>query len=314
VRRTNSLLAFPWYGGKYTHLPFILGLIAASDRTSGPHLKFTDSFGGSAAVLLNKAPSRIECYNDRNGQLVNFFRVLRSHRAVLCEQLSLTPYSRAEYMLALNADQRCVSDIERARRFFIVARMTRNAMAESGASFRWSFAKLCSRRGMSKNVSAWFGGIEGLEDVAARLARVEMECIPASECIRLHDGPGTLHYVDPPYVHAARASKEDYGEFEMSEAAHEELAKTLNTVEGRVLLSGYDTELYRDLYPGWFPYHGPRMKVSASRCSRTGGQSRVEVVWANHELLAEVSNAKGKRPLVAHNHQTPMRRVLQPSG
>lgn len=280
MKRKNSLLAFPWFGGKYAHLPFILGAI----HMSGPHKKFVDCFGGSAAVTLNKAPSPIECYNDLNGQLVNFFRVLRSHRAVLCEQLALTPYSRAEYELALNPDQRCVDDVERARRFFVVARMTRNSMAESGASFRWSYAKILSRRGMSKNVSAWFGGIEGLEDVAARLARVEMERLPAEECIRLHDGPEALIYADPTYVHATRASTEDYGEFEMDLEAHTQLAATLKAVEGRVLLSGYDCELYRDLYPRWYVYKGAAQKVSSSRCSGRGGQNRVEVIWANHEL------------------------------
>lgn len=280
MKRRNSLLAFPWFGGKYAHLPFILGAI----HMSGPHKKFLDAFGGSAVVTLNKAPSPIECYNDVNGQLVNFFRVLRSHRAVLCEQLALTPYSREEYELALNPDQRCVSDIERARRFFVVARMTRNSMAESGASFRWSYAKVLSRRGMSKNVSAWFGGIEGLEDVAARLARIEMERLPAEEAIRLHDGPETLIYADPPYVHDTRASVADYGEFELDVEGHTRLAGVLNNTQGQVLLSGYDCELYRDLYPGWHVLRGQAQTVSSSRCSGRGGQRRVEVIWAKHEL------------------------------
>jgi DNA adenine methylase len=280
MKRRNSLLAFPWFGGKYAHLPFILGAI----NMSGPHQKFLDCFGGSGVVTLNKAPSPIECYNDLNGDLVNFFRVLRNHRAVLREKLALTPYSREEYVEALTYDRRCVDDIERARRFFVVARMTRNSMAESGASFRWSYAKVLSRRGMSKNVSAWFGGIEGLEDVAARLARVEMERLPAEESIRLHDGPDTLIYADPPYVHDARASTQDYGAFELDVEGQTRLAATLNNVEGRVLLSGYDCELYRDLYPGWNAYRAQAQKVSASRCSGKGGQTRVEVVWANHEL------------------------------
>lgn len=280
MRRQNSLLAFPWYGGKYSHLPFILRLI----HRAGPHAKFVDVYGGSASVVLNKRPSPIDCYNDLDGEVVNFFRVLRDHASVLCRKLALTPYSREEYTSALSPDRRCVDDIERARRFFIVARMTRNAMALNGASFRWSYAKMLSRRGMSKNVSAWFGGIAELEDVAARLARIEVERVTATECVRLHDSPETVFYVDPPYVHDTRASCDDYGANEMDVLAHEELAEALRNASGRVLLSGYNSPLYRRLYKGWRVHKGQLQVVSSSRCSTEGGQMRREIVWANFNL------------------------------
>src|SRR5438034_2900464 len=94
-RKSNGkrVIAFGWYGGKYSHLDWLLPLL--------PNCRhYCEPFGGSAAVLINREPSPVETYNDLDGEVVNFFRVLREQKDTLIEQIGLTPFSRAELELA----------------------------------------------------------------------------------------------------------------------------------------------------------------------------------------------------------------------
>lgn len=88
-------IAFGWYGGKYSHLDWLLPLL--------PHTQhYCEPFGGSAATLINREPSPLETYNDIDGELVNFFRVLREQKDALVEAIGLTPFSREEFVLAIS--------------------------------------------------------------------------------------------------------------------------------------------------------------------------------------------------------------------
>jgi hypothetical protein len=92
---TRKLIAFGWYGGKYSHLDWLLPLLPRTHH-------FCEPYGGSAAVLINREPSPVETYNDLDGDVVNFFRVLRDKKDELIEKIGLTPFSfisvnKAEY-------------------------------------------------------------------------------------------------------------------------------------------------------------------------------------------------------------------------
>ena len=90
----KRLIAFSWYGGKYSHLNWLLPLLPEAHH-------YCEPFGGSAAVLLNRKPSPIETYNDLDGEVVNFFRVLREEGDALIDSILFTPYSREEYVKAV---------------------------------------------------------------------------------------------------------------------------------------------------------------------------------------------------------------------
>ena len=83
----RKLIAFGWYGGKFNHLDWLLPLLPDCHH-------YCEPFGGSAAVLLNRAPSLVETYNDLDGEVVTFFRVLRNQKDELIEAIGLTPFSR----------------------------------------------------------------------------------------------------------------------------------------------------------------------------------------------------------------------------
>ena len=266
-RRRKRLIAFGWYGGKFSHLDFLLPLIPRDA------IHFCDVFGGSAAVLINMEPYAVETYNDIDSELVNFFRTLRSQRDKLIEAIGLTPFSRQELAVACKPE-RNLSELERARRFYVRARQTRTGLAQTSSEGRWAHCVLTSRAGMAGAVSRWLGSVEGLPEIAQRLQRVQIENAPALEVIKRYDTEKTVFYVDPPYVHSARGDAAAYG-FEMSDAEHEELAEVLNQIRGRVVLSGYRTKLYDSLYAGW------RRVDAEERNCHSVGKPRQESVWLN---------------------------------
>lgn len=270
-RSRKHRIVFGWYGGKFSHLHWLLPLLPKCHH-------YCEPFSGSGAVLLNRVPSPVETYNDIDGDVVNFFRVLRDHSDDIVKAITLTPFSREEYHLAINGTTQGISDIERARRFYIRARQTRTGLAQTASIGRWANCKDTSRAGMSGVVSRWLGGVEALDEIAERLLRVQIENRPAVDVIHLYDAPGTLFYCDPPYLHATRGDAKAYG-FEMDESEHRMLAKVLNSCKGKVALSGYDHPLMLDLYPEgkWFKTLGAERTIHSTKGLRQ------EVLWTNYD-------------------------------
>lgn len=264
-------IAFGWYGGKFSHLDWLLPLLPTCHH-------YCEPFAGSAAVLLNRAPSPVETYNDIDGEVANFFRVLRDEHETLIRAIALTPFSREEYHHAIEAPTEGISSVERARRFYIKARQTRTGLAQTASLGRWANCKETSRAGMSGVVSRWLGGVDALGDIAQRLIRVQIENRPAIDVIRLYDSPGTLFYCDPPYLHATRGDTKAYG-FEMNEEEHRAFAAIVSECQGKVAVSGYDHPLMDDLFkPGrWFKTHGKEKTIHSTK------DTRQEVLWTNYE-------------------------------
>ena len=263
----RKLIAFGWYGGKYTHLDFILPHIPR-DATH-----FCDVYGGSAVILLNLPPFPVETYNDIDSELVTFFRVLREDADNLIRAIGLTPFSREELLRACEPASG-LSDLERARRFFVRARQTRTGLAQTSSTGRWAHCVLTSRAGMAGAVSRWLGSIDKLPEIAQRFQRVQIENAPALEVIRRYDTPQTVFYLDPPYVHSSRGDTTAY-RFEMSDDDHEDLAQLLVTIRGRAVLSGYWSDLYNELYSEWRRVDAPPKTAHSVR------QMRQESLWMN---------------------------------
>lgn len=266
--RQRRAIAFGWYGGKYSHLDWLLPLLPDAHH-------YCEPFAGSAAVLLNRAPTKVETYNDLDGEVANFFRVLRDGSEDLIRAIALTPFSREEFYIALTDQDDASTPQERARRFYVRARQARTGLAQTATLGRWANCKNTSRGGMSGVVSRWFGGIEALSGIAERLLRVQIENRPALDVIRCYDSPTTLFYCDPPYPHESRGDSRAYG-FEMDERAHRELAAMLHTVQAKVAVSGYRCRLMDELYAGW-RRHDARPKHCHSI-----KQLRRESVWMNY--------------------------------
>ena len=265
---SRKLIAFGWYGGKFSHLDWLLPLLSECHH-------YCEPFAGSAAVLLNRPPAPIETYNDLDGEVVSFFRVLRTQKDRLVKAIALTPFSREEFALACEISPR-LSPLERARRFYIRARQVRTGLAQTASIGRWANCKNTSRAGMSGVISRWLGGVEALPAIADRLLRVQIENRPATNVIRLYDSPKTLFYCDPPYVHGTRGDSSAYGH-EMSDNEHRELAKALNAAEGMVAISNYQCDLMDELYPSpkWYKVTGPKRTIHSTKGTNTNALNKV---------------------------------------
>lgn len=269
MARGKKNIAFGWYGGKFSHLDFILPNIPKDDHSA----HFCDVFGGSAAVILNVEPYSVETYNDLDCEVVNFFDVLRSRGKQLVSAIELTPFSRAELVRACSADED-LSKLERARRFYIRARQTRTGLAQRSSEGRWAHCVLTSRAGMSGSVSRWLGSVSGLSALVERLRTIQIENAPAIEVIQRYDSPDTVFYLDPPYVHSSRGDSSAYIH-EMTDEQHVKLAEVLNGISGRAVLSGYRTPLYDRLYRGWRRIDAPVKTCHSVR------KPRQESIWKN---------------------------------
>jgi len=269
-----------WYGGKHYLCKKIVELIP-------PHEVYVEPFFGGGSVLFAKEPSPVEVVNDLNGAVVNFFRVVREERLreELIEKLHWTPYSREEYAECLKPLPKNAGRVERARQFFFVSRASFSGSVAGKATPGRFSTSVVSRNGMAHRVSSFQSAIDLLEPVGQRLRTAVIENLDAFDCMKRYDSDKTLFYLDPPYLPETRepGSRNDYDEFEMSLDQHRELSELLHTVEGIVLLSGYDSEHYRDWYSGW-QCHTWDVSCSASGqgAMRSKGSSkprRQEVLW-----------------------------------
>ncbi|MCW1968500.1 MAG: DNA adenine methylase [Anaerolineae bacterium] len=265
----DKKIAFGWYGGKFSHLDWLLPLLPEATH-------YCEPFGGSAAVLLNRKPSPVETYNDLYEEVVVFFRVLREDPESLIRAIGLTPFSRQELEIAVAPSMETLSDLEVARRFFVRARQVRTGLAQTASAGRWAHCLLTSRAGMAGAVSRWLGSVEGLSEIAQRLLRVQIEHAPAIEVINRYDSPDTLFYCDPPYPHDSRGDIKAYAH-EMSDQDHEALAEVLQHIQGKAAISGYDSPLFNKLYKHWIRTEGVNKQIHSSKGFRQ------EILWTNYE-------------------------------
>lgn len=263
---------FPYYGSKGRLSGWITGLLP-------DHRTYVEPFAGSAAVLFAKRPSQVEIINDADRNVVTFFRVLRDQPYELARVARLTPYARAEYSDAdLDAE---LDDLERARRFFVRATQGFNA---AGAG-RWAGWSNGIRRGSTCDAHTTADTVDRLHELADRLRRVVIERRDAVEVIRAYDAPDAVLYLDPPYLHSTRRGLDrarplDYAHDACTEADHRRYAEAARACVGAVLVSGYDSPLYDELYDGW---HRVAFEVTVPSSVRAGaaGDRAVEVLWCN---------------------------------
>lgn len=231
-----------YYGGKWKLAPWIISHFPA-------HRVYVEPYGGAGSVLLRKPRSYAEVYNDMDGEVVNLFRVLRDPALAerLRRQVELTPFAREEFAVSYIPD---ADPIEQARRTLVRAFMGFGSSAHNSSKATGFRAN--SNRPVTTPAHDWANWPAVIPAIVERLAGVVIENHPAVEVIRQHDGPETLIYADPPYVHATRGERQagNY-RFEMDDDAHRELAAVLHGCRGMVVISGYRCPLYDELYGDW---------------------------------------------------------------
>lgn len=237
------------------------------------HDVYLEPYFGSGAVFFNKTPSRIETINDLDGNVVNFFHVIREYPEELAYQLSMTPFGRDEYYDAFQVKD-TDSDIERARKFAV------RCWQGFGCSNLYRNGFRSSQQSTSPHTTKEWNAIpERILLAAERLKNAQIENLPALEVIKRYDTSDVFMYVDPPYLHGTR--KNYLYKHEMEDEEHVQLLEVLKSHPGKVLLSGYDNELYNDMLAGW--------KKLSKKTQAEAGIPRLETLWMNYEINRQLS-------------------------
>lgn len=253
--------ALRYYGGKWNLAPWIISHFP-------PHKNYVEPCGGAASVLLQKPRSPLETYNDLDGNVVNFFRVLRDRPEELIRKIRLTPFSRFEFDKSL-CELDGIDQLERARMFWCRVSFAINAGSSgnhAGMRFttqdRPKAGEVLQRDLIGKSLSA----------ISARLMLVQIESRSFDYVIPTYDNDNTLIYFDPPYVTESRNTPDVY-QFEWTDDQHIEAASLLRSCAGYVVVSGYACPLYTELYEahGW-------QRVDKEAQTNSGGK-RIESLW-----------------------------------
>jgi DNA adenine methylase len=229
-------------------------------------------FGGTGAVLLAKPPSPVEVFNDIDNEIVNFFQVLRTKPAELITRCFLQPYARADFQRYIN-ELMPNDPVERAARYMFLT----NA-AFCFQDFReGNFSCHISAGNAKKDDSSarrWVAKVNRLIWYAMRFRDVIIENRDFEDIFRIYDHPETAFFCDPPYTQ---------GKFAWSPSEHERLAKCLQQLKGKFLLTIDDSPLDRQLYRDFHLITTLDGAVFAS--TRGGGKAKRmrHLVLANYE-------------------------------
>lgn len=267
----------PWYGSKRTLAPEIV-------RQLGPHRAYWEPFCGSMAVLLAKPISTFESVNDLHKDLINLAVCVQDPK------LSLELYERA-YRCILHEDMTRIAltfllgreveipDVERAYWYLVFSWMAINGVAGTPLYNGHSIAARFSAKG-GHGATRWRSVVESIPDWHARLFPVQILARDGFEIIdAIDDAPGTVLYVDPPYLEKGSRYVHD---FEPND--HCRLAEALKRFRhARVVLSYYEHPDLAGLYPGWAKVGCAIAKamVQGAKRDKTGRAEAPEVLLIN---------------------------------
>jgi DNA adenine methylase len=272
--------ALRYYGGKFKLAPWIISFFPE-------HQNYVEPCGGAASVLLQKPRSPLETYNDLDGNVVNFFRVLRDRPDELIRAIRLTPWAREEFEICCHSAR---DSLENARRFYlfhwgsITASATRTEKTNFATIRQAIHAKRACRPEILRPESNW----ENLEVLASRFFGVQIENIDAFTLIKRHDESEALFYLDPPYISYERAEPHRYT-YEWTDTQHAAAAHLLHACQGFVVVSGYACPLYTELYEahGW-ERHDKEAQTNS-------GGKRIESVWLSPRTVEALGRPRQGR-------------------
>jgi DNA adenine methylase len=220
---------FGYAGSKLRSLHHILPMLPYTNT-------YVEPFGGSASVLLNRKPSKLEVFNDRYAGVVALYRCLRDPEMVekLVTWMDLTVHSKEDFIFCRETWQDTNDPIERAGRWLYM--MT---YSFSGVGRQWGRSK----SGSSSISNKLRNRIPQIWDVHHRFKGVQVENQHWRHCIDTYTNDSTVFYLDPPYLDTDRGCYRHW----MEEKDHVEMLETVFDRPGFFAISGYPHHIYDKL-------------------------------------------------------------------
>ena len=199
---------------------------------------YAELFAGAGWVLFGKNPHPVEVLNDKDGELMNLYRVLKWRPAELLEEIQRSLYSRSLFMELRGQDTALLSELDKAVRTYLMIQMAFGSDISRSQTASFGFRNK-SRGDLFLNKS-----LDQIFPASARLRGVFIECGDFDDIIRRYDQPRSLFFADPPYLGTC-----GYAE-EFNECDHERLAASLQSIQGRFLVTVGDHPRIREMYAG----------------------------------------------------------------
>lgn len=241
-----------------------------------PHHSYLEPYFGSGALLFNKPPSDIETVNDLDSEVTNLFKCIQQDSERLARLVMTTPFSREVYDQEFDPAFGHASRYQQAAGFLV--------RCWQGYGYRTNGSKVGWKNDVRGRESMyglwdWYRLPGWIIEIAERLRKVQIENSPALEVLKRFNYPNVFMYIDPPYLLGTRRGKQYM--HEMTDADHEQLLKAVLRSCAKIMISGYESEMYNDYLQGW-------QKEYFDSCA-ADGQPRREVVWMNYKQYVQMS-------------------------
>jgi DNA adenine methylase len=232
-------------------------------------MTYLEPYFGSGAVFFNKKRSTIETINDVDGNVVNLFKCIREDPELLARLIDLTPWSRHEYQESYTMTGESFED---ARRFLVRCWQAIGTKTSDITGWSNNIKPVdCGKSRWTKLKNEMFLSSDRLKCKSQKL--VQIENLPAIDLIKNYNRSYVFIYCDPPYVISTRSGR-IYAN-EMTDDEHIELLKTISEHKAKIMISGYDNEIYREYLNNW-------NKESIMANTEKGGKA-IETIWMNYE-------------------------------
>jgi DNA adenine methylase len=255
-----------YYGGKQLLAKTILGLFP-------PHQVYCEPFLGGAAVFFAKEPSKVEIVNDTNGELINFYEVLKRDYTALEKEVDISLHSRKlhKHAQGVYENPELFDRIKRAWAVWMLANSSYGNILDGG------FCYDKTTGGTTKKLANKRLNFTG--EYAIRLQNTQIESGDALKIIRSRDSAEAFFYCDPPYVGADQGHYVGYTQEDFVG-----LLGLLETVKGKFLLSSFRNKALTEAIErnGW---HSFEIKMYCPMTNKLGKtRKKIEVFTANYPI------------------------------
>ncbi len=198
------------------------------------HKSYIEVFAGAAWVFFRKNPSKYEVINDRDGDLVSFYRVLQNHLEEFIKQFKWLLMSRQwweEWNKQLEVGG--LTDIQKAARYYYVQRQCFGGRVR-GRTF-----------GTAPDHAPKINLLrieEELSEVHMRLSNIMIENLDYKDLINRYDRLDNFFYLDPPYY------KAPFYKYNMELDDFKIMNELLKSISGKFLLSINDHPQIREVF------------------------------------------------------------------
>jgi len=257
-----------YYGGKTAIIKHLLEMVPV-------HEIYTETFFGGGALFWAKNPVQNETINDRRGDVVNFYKVLKTRYRelkVLIDQSLMARDLHREANSILRASWRgeSVDSLKLAWAFWFGSNFSYSRKLGSGMSYSNDRRNQVPDNVVNKK-------IDFTDELVSRIEHCYIENDDALKILQSRNVAKAFHYIDPPYCNA------DMGHYRNS-FSWIEYRQLLDWCafhcKGKFLLSNYNSEMLESFIKvhGWYKQEITH-RIKAPRKS---GTEKVEVLVSNY--------------------------------